>query len=67
MIRIMECSICSKVKRVNLILLDKNICTECEAKLVNVKVEDTSYHLYMDRIKDIISASIGEKVKFFKL
>jgi len=62
MIRIMECSICSKVKRVNLILLDKNICTECEAKLVNVKVEDTSYHLYMDRIKDIISASIGEKV-----
>lgn len=65
MIRIMECSICSKVKRVNLILLDKNICTECEAKLVNVKVEDTSYHLYMDRIKDIISASIGEKVKFF--
>lgn len=62
MIRIMECSICTKVKKVNVILLDKNICTECEAKLVNAKVEDTSYHLYMDRIKDIISASINEKV-----
>ena len=65
MIRIMECSICSKVKRVNVILLDKNICTECEAKLVNVKVEDTSYHLYMDRIKDIISLPLVKRFKFF--
>ena len=61
MIRIMECSICTKVKKVNLILFDRNICTECETRMVNAKVEDTSYHLYIDRIKDIISTSISEK------
>lgn len=57
MIRIMECSICSKMKRENLVLLGKNICSECEEKMVKVTAEDVLYSMYMEKIKDILKAS----------
>lgn len=55
MIRVMVCSICNKSKRENIILLGKNICGECEAKLVKAKVEDMAYRLYLDGIKQILA------------
>jgi hypothetical protein len=53
----MECSICSKLKRENLVLLGKNICSDCEEKMVKATVEDILYPMYMERIKDILKAS----------
>jgi hypothetical protein len=53
MIRIMKCSICSDMKRENLILFDKNICNDCEEKMIKANYDDIMYQLYMDRIKHI--------------
>jgi hypothetical protein len=57
MFRIMECSICSKLKRENLVLLGKNICSDCEEKMVKATVEDILYPMYMEKVKDILKAS----------
>jgi len=53
MIRIMKCSICSDMKRENLVLLGKNICSTCEEKMIEANSDDIIYQLYMDRIKHI--------------
>ncbi len=60
MIRVMVCSICKETKRENLILFGNNICTECEGNLVKLKVEDVTYRLYMDEIKQILTTTAKE-------
>jgi hypothetical protein len=54
MVRIMECSICSRLKRENLVLLGRNICGECERQMVRSTAEDLLYPLYMEKIKEIM-------------
>ena len=56
MIRIMECSICSKTSKENLVLLGRNICSRCEAEMVRSGVGDSSYPLYREKIKNILKA-----------
>lgn len=52
-IEIMLCGICRKVKKVNMVILGKNICGDCEKELISAKVDDKAYSLYMEGIKNI--------------
>ncbi|HZK34076.1 MAG TPA: sigma factor G inhibitor Gin [Bacillota bacterium] len=54
MIHIRQCSICRRAKRVNLIILHKNICLECEKDLIITSSGDRSYGQYMDGVKRIL-------------
>jgi hypothetical protein len=57
MIHVAVCSICLKTKKENLMLFGKNICEDCEALLTQSSIEDISYDLYVDKIKDILMVS----------
>ena len=57
MINVMECSICKKLKKANIIVLDKNICDHCEREMVNTEADDSSYEIFKDAIKDIITSA----------
>ncbi|HHY81750.1 MAG TPA: hypothetical protein GX505_03600 [Clostridiales bacterium] len=54
MVELMECSICCKPKKENLILLGKNICSECEERIVQSNAGDLSYSVFLEKIKDIL-------------
>lgn len=54
MIRIVQCDICLKQKRENLVLLGRNICKECEFGLLQCNARDSCYPVYLEKMKDII-------------
>ncbi|HHU77535.1 MAG TPA: hypothetical protein GXZ29_01420 [Clostridiales bacterium] len=54
MIRTAECIMCCLPKRENLILLGRNICKECEQKLMKCDAGDECYPFYLEKMKNII-------------
>mgnify|MGYP000583513564 CR=1 FL=1 len=57
MVDMMECSICHKMKKTNLLILSKNICEECEKQLVRSNADDPFYPLCKEGIKEILLSS----------
>jgi hypothetical protein len=53
MIQIMKCCICGKITKVHLLILGKNICSDCENKIVQIKAEDKNYQDYQNRLKKL--------------
>ena len=53
MIRIIECCMCNKMAKANLILTNTNICTRCEKKIMATKIEDKDYLRYKEGIKQV--------------
>lgn len=60
MIRIAVCCLCLKTKKENLMLFGKNICQDCEAELTQSSTEDLSYDLYVEKMKDVLTAPSKE-------
>lgn len=54
MIRIVQCDICSKQKKENLMLLGRNICKECEIGLIQSNARDSYYPVYLEKMKGIM-------------
>ena len=59
MIGIIECSMCKKMARANLILGNNNVCTICEQKIVGLKTDHKDYPKYKERIKQVLCYSYG--------
>jgi hypothetical protein len=47
------CVICQKKRKDVLSILDKAVCTDCEQKIVGVRVSDLSYDFFVARLKKI--------------
>ncbi len=53
MIRIIECCMCKKMTKANLVLKDTNICTNCEKKILKASINHKDYIKYKDGIKKV--------------
>lgn len=55
-IDIMVCGICRKIKRVNMVILGRNLCSSCEKEIVNAQAGDEAYGMYMKSIRDLFGS-----------
>ena len=53
MIYIMKCCICGKMTKVHLRILDKNICSRCENKIIEAQAGDKNYDRYQNGLKKL--------------
>lgn len=58
MIRIVECCVCSKMTKANLMLEDMNICSSCEKKMLNMEADHRDYIRYREGMKRLVRALI---------
>ncbi|HZJ83548.1 MAG TPA: sigma factor G inhibitor Gin [Clostridia bacterium] len=58
MIRIVECCVCNKMSRANLMLDKMNICSGCEAKMLAMKADHRDYIRYREGMKRLVRALI---------
>lgn len=56
MIRILECCICNRMARANLLLRGRNICSRCEQGMVKIQTDDGDYIWYQEGIKRLFRA-----------
>jgi hypothetical protein len=56
MIKVMKCSLCNQMKKTNLVILDRNICSGCEERLLNTCAGDQEYSQCMEGIKRILES-----------
>lgn len=61
MIRIIECCVCNKMTKANLILRDINICASCEQKILKAQTDHKDYSKYKEGIKRILCYDHGYK------
>ncbi|MGI5850770.1 MAG: hypothetical protein GX340_04775 [Clostridiales bacterium] len=54
MIRIIECCVCKRMTRANLLLWDTNICLECEQKIIDLDSDHEDYLVLKEGIKRIL-------------
>lgn len=60
MISIVECCICNRMTKANLLLGDTNICRECEEKIMKLDKYDADYLLIKKGIKRIYHSDNGD-------
>ena len=61
MIRIIECCMCNKITKANLVLRDTNICSSCEQKIMEAKIGNQDYFRYKEGIKRALCYSHKHK------
>lgn len=54
MINLIECCLCNKMTRANLILKNTNICADCENKIIGIKADNKDYLKYKEGIKRLL-------------
>ncbi|HHZ14418.1 MAG: sigma factor G inhibitor Gin [Caldicoprobacterales bacterium] len=54
MIRIIECCVCKRMTRANLLLRDTNICLECEQKIMKLDSSHEDYFELKEGIKRML-------------
>jgi len=50
-----KCIICGEVKKENLVILDKAICSDCEWRLVVARVHDEGYRSYVQAVQKLLN------------
>ncbi|NLN41091.1 MAG: carnitine--CoA ligase [Clostridiales bacterium] len=61
MIDIIECCMCKKITKANLILKNNNICEDCEKKIIGTKTDHQDYLKYKEGIKRLLCYSHQDK------
>lgn len=57
MIRIVECCVCNRMTKANLILRDTNICANCEEKILKAQSDNEDYLKYKEGLKKVLSCN----------
>ncbi|NLJ40805.1 MAG: hypothetical protein GX352_04245 [Clostridiales bacterium] len=59
MLRIIECCICKKMARANLVLREANICASCEKRLLRTSTVHKDYISYVYNLKRVFTYNYG--------
>ncbi|NLY61421.1 MAG: carnitine--CoA ligase [Clostridiales bacterium] len=57
MIHVIECCMCKKITKANLILKNTNICADCERKIIGIQTDHRDYIKYKEGIKRVLCHS----------